>query len=787
MDKFPLEDARARCTDLRLRLFDNGFDPLPNENKIPRLKDWSRVKITEDMIRSRTWARSNKTRDTGIRCGDVVALDWDINDKSLLNDLLDLVIDQKIIEESPFVRIGMKPREMWIYRTKEKIGKRSTGFFARPGADPDDKSEQVEILGAGCQFAAFGQRDPTTAYTWPVNSLADYKLMDLPLITAAQVEALKDFAVLFFEERGLVRKSAEGGTDEGYTHAYDLTPDMIFDVRNIGNMTVAEMQTYLEGQPENTELRCRVQALRPGTSGSLAGQASLSNGVVCISDHGSYTSHFPADLASNNNIEALGTLLAERPAAAMFARPEPVLRRQRSMELDRHGVYEDNYGIVLDRYIYVAELDTVADVVTNRFDIPLANFRNMMAPYYTVELGPKKGETLHYLADQWLRDKDRREVRLALMRPDKPYPLYEEKGDGYFNTYRDHDLPTHGQPALGFDLLEKLLPVPAERHYFTQWLSFKVQFPDTRGPGVMMVANDSYGTGRGTLIELVSKMFAPGLVREIDFETLAGRGTQGQYNEWLADAVIVAVNEAQEVTGSAWRNRTNLYEHLKEVIDPGKHSVYVKRKGLKNYMGRTSASLLIMTNHADSVAIPKGDRRIAVLENGEKQPQEYWNRFRAWMAEDANVGAFVEQLKKYPLDGYQPYAPPPMTHAKTDMIDASTSSLDQAVNHVLDAMTGSLLTREQLVLALERYVVEYSVEMPTDWQKAILSIYQRRTRTPLGGPSAILIDGKMRFIRQLRQPPAGTFDTEKGTVSEVLLNGPVTRPLQNAAKAVNLG
>ena len=787
MDKFPLEDARARCTDLRLRLFDNGFDPLPNENKIPRLKDWSRVKITEDMIRSRTWARSNKTRDTGIRCGDVVALDWDINDKSLLNDLLDLVVDQKIIEESPFVRIGMKPREMWIYRTKEKIGKRSTGFFARPGADPDDKSEQVEILGAGCQFAAFGQRDPTTAYTWPVNSLADYKLMDLPLITAAQVEALKDFAVLFFEERGLVRKSAEGGTDEGYTHAYDLTPDMIFDVRNIGNMTVAEMQTYLEGQPENTELRCRVQALRPGTSGSLAGQASLSNGVVCISDHGSYTSHFPADLASNNNIEALGTLLAERPAAAMFARPEPVLRRQRSMELDRHGVYEDNYGIVLDRYIYVAELDTVADVVTNRFDIPLANFRNMMAPYYTVELGPKKGETLHYLADQWLRDKDRREVRLALMRPDKPYPLYEEKGDGYFNTYRDHDLPTHGQPALGFDLLEKLLPVPAERHYFTQWLSFKVQFPDTRGPGVMMVANDSYGTGRGTLIELVSKMFAPGLVREIDFETLAGRGTQGQYNEWLADAVIVAVNEAQEVTGSAWRNRTNLYEHLKEVIDPGKHSVYVKRKGLKNYMGRTSASLLIMTNHADSVAIPKGDRRIAVLENGEKQPQEYWNRFRAWMGEDANVGAFVEQLKKYPLDGYQPYAPPPMTHAKTDMIDASTSSLDQAVNHVLDAMTGSLLTREQLVLALERYVVEYSVEMPTDWQKAILSIYQRRTRTPLGGPSAILIDGKMRFIRQLRQPPAGTFDTEKGTVSEVLLNGPVTRPLQNAAKAVNLG
>jgi hypothetical protein len=282
-------------------------------------------------------------------------------------------------------------------------------------------------------------------------------------------------------------------------------------------------------------------------------------------------------------------------------------------------------------------------------------------------------------------------------------------------------------------------------------------------------------------------MFAPGLVREIDFETLAGRGTQGQYNEWLADAVIVAVNEAQEVTGSAWRSRTNLYEHLKEVIDPGKHSVYVKRKGLKNYMGRTSASLLIMTNHADSVAIPKGDRRIAVLENGQKQSQEYWNRFRSWMNEDANVGAFVEQLKKYSLEGYHPFAPPPLTHAKADMIDASTSALDQAVNHVLGEMTGSLLTREQLVFALERYVIEYSVEMPMDWQKAILSIYQRRTRTPLGGPNAVLIDGKMRFIRQLKTPPPGTFDTDQATVSEVLLNGLLSRPLQNAGKAVTLG
>lgn len=788
MEKFPPEDVRIRCTDLRLRLFANGFDPLPNENKIPRLKDWSKIEITEELIRSRSWARSNKTRDTGVRCGDVVAIDWDINDKDLLNDLLDLVVEQGMIEESQFVRIGKKPREMWVFRTEDKIGKRSTGFFSKPGADPDEKQEQVEILGAGCQFAAYGMRDPATPYVWPVKSLVDHKFMDLPVITAAQVEALKDFAILFFEERGLVRRSAAGSNDDGYAHVYDLTPEMVFEVRNIGAMTVAEMQSYLEGQPENTELRCQVQTLRPGTSGSLAGQASLVNGVLCISDHGSAMSHFPADLGGGEKLEELGKLLEAREMPSIFKRPDPIVERGEDLNMHPRFEYEDNYGMALKRYYYVRDLDTVADVVENRFDIPLINFRNIMAPYYRSEIGPKKGETLIYLADQWLRDKDRNEVKLALMRPDKPAPIFvDEDGQPYFNTYRDAKLPTNGDATLGFDLLEKLLPIPAERHYFTQWLAYKLLYPDTRGPGIMMVANDSYGTGRGTLIELVTKMFAQGLVREIDFETLAGRGTQGQYNEWMADAVMVAVNEAQEVTGSAWRNRTNLYEHLKEVIDPGKHSIYVKRKGLKNYMGRTSASLLIMTNHADSVAIPQGDRRLAVLENGEKQPQEYWQRFRMWMENLANVGAFVEQLKRYPLDGYQPYAPPPMTHAKRDMIDASTSALDQAVNHVLAAMPGSLLTREQLIIALENYVSDYSVEMPHDWQRAVLSIYQRRTRTPLGGPSAVMIEGKMRFIRQLKTPPPGTYDSDQATLSEVLLNGPMSRPLQGAGKSVNFG
>ncbi|MFA5898854.1 MAG: bifunctional DNA primase/polymerase, partial [Hyphomicrobium sp.] len=233
-------DAHADRSALRLRLYDNGFTPLANSKKMCLIPEWSTIKVTPELIRSAQWARSKKFLDTGIRCGDVIALDWDIDDKDLLNDLLDEVVGKGVLPESPFVRIGMPPRELWVYRTAEKIGKRTTGHFMPPNPPEDHKGFAVEILGSGCQFAAYGQRDANTAYAWPVESLVDHQYMDLPEITKTQADAVKDFAIAFFEQRGLERRSPAGGTDSGYTHAYDLTPDMVFDVHDMGEMSVAE-------------------------------------------------------------------------------------------------------------------------------------------------------------------------------------------------------------------------------------------------------------------------------------------------------------------------------------------------------------------------------------------------------------------------------------------------------------------------------------------------------------------------------------------------------------------
>lgn len=791
-----ITDVRKQCTELRLKLYDNGFTPLPNKNKMCLLPGWNTIEIDREMIQSREWNRSAQRRDTGLRCGEIIAIDWDINDADLIQKVMDGIVEAGLIQRSDFVRVGKAPREMWIFRTHDKIGKRTTGFFAPKDADDDFKPHQVEILGKGCQIAAYGMRDAETWYTWPKLDLIDHQYMDLPEITMAQVEAVKDKAVELFLAEGLVRKSSEGGSEDGYTTAHDLTPDMVFDVKDLGLMPLADIEAYLLKSPPETVLRCRVEALRPGTSGSWAGMISITeNGDVCVSDHGSYTTHFYAETSDEASSEALGKALMEKfgtQPASMFRLPAPVVSDDEEtdplagLEMDPTDLFDTNVEIAFRRYAYVLDHDTIADAFINKADTSVAHFKNAVAQFYQSTPGQRGGQQITPLHDVWMRSPQRKNVKSFAMRPDMPYPFYTEEGNEYFNTYRPQSLPNHGDASIGLQLLKDLLPIEDERHYFMQWLAYKLLYPATRGPGIIMVASDAFGTGRGTLIEIIRAMFASHLTRVIDFETLTGKGTQGQYNEWLADALLVAVNEAQEANNtSKWQVRQNAYEHLKNIVDPGHHDVYVKRKGLGNYQGKTYASILVMTNHMDSVVLPANDRRFAILENGSLNAPEYWARVHSWRKVPENIGALRDYLMAYDIKGYNPYAVPPMTHAKHDMVDAGESALDKAVDHILEDMKGSLLTREQLELALEDYVAEHSADFPDEWRRSVDKIFSRRTRSIMKGLDRLMIDGKFRFIRLLQRRDFKVYENADEMLAELRLNGPVTRQVQSGGSVVS--
>lgn len=777
-------DPHKDRTALRLRLYENGLTPLPNKRKMCLLKGWSTIDVTPDLIQSKEWARSGRDKDTGIRCGDVIAVDIDIDDKDLLNDLLDAVVEQGLVEESPFVRIGKPPRELWVYRTSDKIGKRTTGHFGPEDRPEDFKGYAVEILGKGCQFAAFGERDDTTSYSWPEQSLLDHEYMDLPEITLTQVDALKDFCAAFFESRGLVRLSPGGGTDKGYTHAYDLTDEMEFEVQDIGPMTVADMADYFRANPEEV-LRCKVQTLRP-TGGSWAGMASLVGGSVCISDHGTYTSHFPVEHDMTAKIGRLGALLAERfpPAEPTLERVEPSAEPLEG--LDPRDDLDANLAKALRRFAYVENDNLVYDVQRPLLVMTPDHFNTHTRQYYREEQGKLGGIKVARLSDLWMQHPDRFNVASVSMRPDRPWPLYREDNLDHVNTYRPVYLPTDGDAAPGFDFIARLLPDADERQYFLRWLACKVNNPAIRGPAIVMVAHDTYGTGRGTLVRLLAQMFSDDLVSTVDFKTLSGQTYQSQYNEWLVDNLIVAVNEAQEDVAnlSKWKARNNAYEHLKDIIDPGETKLLVRRKGAKNTQGRSFASILVMTNHADALVIPKTDRRIAILTNGPSPGPDFFEEINAWLKHPGNIGAFVAELRRTEMGDYNPYAPPPMTLGKLEMVEAGESELDRALAYVLAQFNNTLVVKEQVIMCIEDYLADNNVDAPDDWDRMVDKMVARKTRKP-PGVDRVRIEGRQRVIRMVGSVKPEVLVSAEAVVQEVLSNGPLTRPVKTSAKVVS--
>ena len=174
--------------DLGGRLIDSGFSVIPitpHEKRPGQLRsgkwvnyvDWSRHCDRETKpFEVDIWSRWDEC-GIGIACGRIAAVDIDVKDPKYA-----LQIEQLAFEtfgQTPAIRIGQQPKRLLVYRTKSP--------FKKVRAGP------VEVLCHGQQFVAFGVHPETKqAYQWPVESLADIDIDDLPEIDE---EAAREFVI----------------------------------------------------------------------------------------------------------------------------------------------------------------------------------------------------------------------------------------------------------------------------------------------------------------------------------------------------------------------------------------------------------------------------------------------------------------------------------------------------------------------------------------------------------------------------------------------------------------
>jgi len=685
---------------LRRTLLANGFEPLPLDGKACFIPGWSHVEITSDWLDG--FRRNGRYANTGIRCGNVVAIDVDCDDPDLA-DLVEECVEESL-GETAWCRWGRGSRRLLVYWTDEPGRKLRTGRYG---------GQQVEVLGLGCQFAAFGIH-PTTGepYRWDSISPLDGSVDELPGVKRAQVEVLIERLEPLLAATGRPLESPGGQIWETPQHDYVLTDDMVFDCLDHGMLTVAELrEAGADGWP------CNLTAIRP-TSDSQGGMVRRGgDGSVVIVDF----------VTGVTYRERLDLQVDDDAGAALNA-------ALAAARLVPGGIFEPPARTTLQEltedYCYVMSDGTVRRFAAPTVGVKLASFSQGKRAWVI------DGASRKLLVNYWLENGAVVCERAEFV-PTSSERVLVLDGVRVLNTYVAPAHPQEGgTTGLFWDFMDGLIPDPVERALLVDWIATKVQRPWLRMHG-MVVASELTGTGRGTLVEIMSRLIGPAYCKAMKLGHVFGSTYQSQYSDWLDGTLMTTIAEASDSShahANDWHARKRAYEAIKETVETQASRQFVVRKGVASGSITVYASLFIATNNADALAIDSGDRRLIVLTGGRVRAAEFYRRLHAWLGVAENIGALWRELRDRQCT-YDPFAPAPMTGGKARMVAASQSELDQLWVLFCAEAPGDLFTAQQWFAYIGHMQHDAGYVLQENWRGAATALLSAKAHRLSDDPS----------------------------------------------------
>ena len=297
------------------------------------------------------------------------------------------------------------------------------------------------------------------------------------------------------------------------------------------------------------------------------------------SDERARTTTFDGDAISRADREFLASLsdhpLARHPLYSVPPPPRPNYDGCTTVD-DRTEAQKACFPAALDwmlvNYAYYAGAFMGKGGIISLVDgkmATIASMRGFMQPYTIVEEGPRGGLKKTSVVDVWMTHPLRAQIDAIQSRSDKPRPTFEEDGLIVYNRYWPPAHPTRGRRDR--DLREPssrgCFRTTAEREWFWHWLAHKARRPWVPMVAVIMVAEE-FGTGRGTLFDILDLLFGEDYVVPCTFGELTGTSASARFNARLANALFAVVNEAVAEDGHQQTQRRLHYDALKNVIDP---------------------------------------------------------------------------------------------------------------------------------------------------------------------------------------------------------------------------
>lgn len=724
-------------------IIDFGYNiiPIPPKAKSPGFDGWRKIKSTKYLLDQ--WLSDGmEDYGIGIITGQVVAIDLDITDESLVKELRDYI--ELNLGTAP-VRIGRAPKCILLFKTESPFRKMKTGKFQ----DEWNDRHEVEILADGQQFVAFGlHQDTGRPYHWVDDrSPATIAIDDLPEITAEDAKAIIIHAQSLFKREKWEKVSGGliSGTlniDENDPFAEDVTQvDLPPEEIRFQLMKIRGNEDYERWREIGMALFHQFDGGEEGLEMWHEWSESADN-----YDHDELDKKWESFRIDGKNrapITARTIIkLAKEETTAQTVQKALELRtafyeakdmtqwrdtcaRTRRAEIDSIArseigeIARASYARITGVKISMVEMrkaiayDPVTSEKTARwlkdwvFDTKEDRFYHLISKCTMSIQSFNMVHQKHALTKKDIIEgrtvPSRMPVELALdifKIPEVHGRIYAPSEDSIFhmdgirvaNTYPEYQVPQLKREYTPRDKwairivknhIKHLLTDPKEQELFVDWLAWIVQNPGKR-VNWAMVLQGTQGDGKSFFGFLLREVMGVSNVRMVNANIL-----EGQFNGWSHGQCVVVVEEPR-LQG---HNRYDVLNKIKPLIT--NPIIEIHPKGKDPYNVINTCSYFLPTNFRDALPLGEDDRRHCVLfsrwqnraelRNFIKENPDYYSDLYQTISDMETVRALRTWLIDHEVSGSFPGGgDAPMTKWHSYMVDAAKPETIRAIQEIID-------------------------------------------------------------------------------------------------------
>ena len=226
-------------------------------------------------------------------------------------------------------------------------------------------------------------------------------------------------------------------------------------------------------------------------------------------------------------------------------------------------------------------------------------------------------------------------------------------------------VPLKGQCDCLLELLQYLCSYEENStdvyNWVLDWLSYPIQHPGAK-MRTALIFHGPQGTGKNLFFESIMAIYAE-YGRIVDQAAI-----EDKFNDWASKKLFLIADEVVA--------RTELF-HIKNKLKCFVTGEWIRinPKNVAAHDERNHVNLVFLSNESQPLVLEKDDRRYTVIHTPDKLPENFYHQVRDEIKNGGIAALHYELINRY-LHGFDEHSKPPMTQAKSDLIEVSMDSVN---------------------------------------------------------------------------------------------------------------